>query len=177
MSTKAKLLRRFAILENERQILLTKLEQLDPVLLQTAPGPEEWSVAQVMLHLAIAEGSAMAYLRKKLEVGGHGPPDVTAPLRLLLLNTALALPIKFKAPAIVATVPACTYADARAQWDAVRSDMRHVLDGIPEKYVGHGLFKHPSAGKFDLVQGLRFMTYHVRHHHGQIQRILGRLTT
>lgn len=175
MPTQAQLLKQFATFETERQVLLAKLERLDPVFLQTAPCPGAWSVAQVMLHLAMAEGSAMAYLRKKLEVGGHGPVCLTAPLRLLLLNTAMDLPLKFNAPAIVATVPACTYADARAQWDAVRSDMRRVLAGVPENYVGHGLFKHPSAGKFDLVQGLQFMTRHVRHHQGQINRTVRQL--
>ncbi len=177
MPTKTRLLQRFAVFETERQGLLVRLDRVPHALLETPPTPGAWSVTQVLLHLALAEGSAMAYLSKKLEVGGHRPVGTSATFRLFLLNTALALPIRFKAPAIVAHVPPCTYATARSQWDSVRADMRNTFAALPDELVGHGLFKHPSAGKFDMVQGLSFMGRHVRHHRGQIERTLRQLSS
>jgi hypothetical protein len=172
MADRKALLARFSKLEAQRSALLRVLEGETPERLEKAPKPGAWSVAQVILHLAIAEEGVINYIDKKRSVGGHGPVGAMAPLRLALLNTALALPLKFKAPAVVATVPPCTYAEACARWQAVRERMQDTFATIPEELIGHGLIKHPSAGKFDLVQGLRFVRWHVRHHVPQITRTL-----
>lgn len=172
MADRTALLARFSKLEAQRSALLRVLEGLPAERLERQPKPGAWSVAQVVLHLAIAEEGVMNYIDKKRSVGGHGPVGAMAPVRLALLNTALALPLKFKAPAVVATVPQCSYAEACARWQAVRERMHETFTAIPEELIGHGLIKHPSAGKFDLVQGLRFVRWHVKHHRPQIQRTL-----
>jgi len=172
MPDRKTLLKRFTVLEDQRRSILERLHAMDPQTLRTSPAPGSWSVAQVVLHLAIAEEGMMAYLNKKRSVGGHGPAGAGAPFRLGLLNLALVLPVKYKAPAVVATVPECSFDEATQRWDAVRRTMRSTFDTLPEELIGHGLFKHPSAGKFDLVQGIRFMGMHVERHRGQIDRIL-----
>jgi uncharacterized damage-inducible protein DinB len=166
------LLRQFALLESDRQQLLARLDPLDPLLLGARPSPMAWSVAQVITHLAMAEEGVLAYLRKKIQYGGHGPVGRSAPFRLAFLNLALDLPIKYKAPRAVAHVPVTDHATARARWDAVRTALRSTLVDLEEEVLDHGLVKHPSAGKFTPVQGLRFMRKHVRHHRGQIVRTL-----
>jgi uncharacterized damage-inducible protein DinB len=172
MPNRSTLLDRFSTLERQRMAILKGIASSDPGLLAKEPTAGAWSVAQVILHLAIAEEGVINYIDKKRSVGGHGPVGALAPVRLALLNTALALPLKFKAPAVVATVPPCTYAEACARWQAVRARMQDTFATIPEELIGHGLIKHPSAGKFDLVQGLRFVRWHVKHHRPQIERTL-----
>ncbi len=114
-------------------------------------------------------------MHKKLEVKSHGPAGISSTLRLLLLNTAIRLPLKYKAPPVVADVPATSYAVARARWDAVREKMRADYAAIDPAFIGHGLFKHPSLGRFNLSQGVRFMRQHMRRHAGQIGRTLAAL--
>lgn len=172
MPNRVHLLDRFSLLERQRNEILEGMASADPALLTKQPAPGAWSVAQVVLHLAIADEGMLAYMTKKIEVGGHAPVGATAPFRLALLNVALALPVKYKAPRVVATVPECTMAEAKQRWDAIRERMHRTFETIPEKLIGHGLFKHPSAGKFDLVQGLRFIGMHVHHHRAQIDRTL-----
>lgn len=114
----------------------------------------------------------MAYLDKKLAVKKHGPIGFVSLRRLWLLNTAFRLPVKYKAPPIVADVPATSYAIARARWGAVRDAMHVRYSTLADPLAGHDLYKHPIAGKLSLVHGVRFMRNHVRRHSGQIRRIL-----
>lgn len=172
MPDRRTLLARFSKLEAQRSDVLRMLEKEAPIRLELAPQPGAWSAAQVVLHLAMAEEGLMSYIDKKLSTGGHGSPGASAPFRLAFLNLALALPIKFKAPAVVATIPEVSFAEARDRWQKVRERMENTFATIPEPYIGHGLIKHPSAGKFDLVQGLGFVHWHVKHHQPQFSRIL-----
>ena len=175
MPDRRTLLARFSKLEAQRSALLRMLENEAPQRLEQAPQAGAWSAAQVVLHLAMAEENMVNYIDKKLSVGGHGVPGASAPFRLALLNLALALPIKFKAPKVVATIPEVSFEEARIRWQNVRERMVETFATIPEPFIGHGLIKHPSAGKFDLVQGLGFVHWHVKHHQPQFRRILSSL--
>ena len=176
MNRKDQLLSRFAALEAERQKWLGKLEHYEAALLAAPPPTGGWSVAQVVLHLAMAEARSVDYLEKKLAVGGHTPVGTDATFRFALLRMAMILPLRYKAPAIVATVPACTFAEARMEWDRVRQRMAANYTALPEELVGHGLYKHPAAGKLNVLQGLAFMGDHVRHHRRQVLQTIGQVS-
>jgi hypothetical protein len=122
---------RFSLLERQRNEILEGMASADPALLAKQPAPGAWSLAQVVLHLAIADEGMLAYMTKKIEVGGHAPVGASAPFRLALLNVALALPVKYKAPPVVATVPECTMAEAKQRWDAIRERMHRTFETIP----------------------------------------------
>ncbi|MBL7981594.1 MAG: DinB family protein [Flavobacteriales bacterium] len=176
MDRKDKLLARFSEMEVERRHFLSKLEHLDPSPLATSPTPGAWSVAQVVLHLAIAEARSMDYLEKKLKVGGHAKVGADALFRLALLRAAMFLPLRYKAPAIVATVPEVSFNEACHEWDRVRQRMAALYAALPSELVAHDLYKHPVAGKIDVLQGLTFMADHVRHHREQVLRTIRQLT-
>lgn len=172
MIARVELTRIMDLLEQERVELLNRLDQRPPDALAIAPGPGQWSVAQVVLHLATIEESALRYLRKKLEVKGHGPAGHGSSWRLMLLNVAMWLPIKFKAPPVVARTPVCSYAEARERWCAQRTEMLKTYAELPDALITHGLFKHPTAGKLNVVQSLRFVRQHMLRHRRQIDRAL-----
>lgn len=174
MPNRKDLLKEFDRMEDERQQLLKKLSSYSQEILAKKPNPNAWSVAEVMHHLTVAEHGSLRYLNKKLEVGGHGKASLKAVFRLGLLNTAISLPVKYKAPKVVeiAEDSGITYPDALAEWNSVRENLRKAYEEIDEKYVAHDLFKHPFAGKLNLVQGVRFMRQHMNRHIGQIERTL-----
>lgn len=172
MSDRRALLARFSKLEAQRSALLRSLEKEAPQRLEQAPHAGAWSVAQVILHLAMADEGLIDHIDRKIAFGGHGEPSAGAPFRLALLKIALASPLKFKAPKVVATIPEVSYVEATAHWKRVRERMEETFATIPEAIIGHGLIKHPSAGKFGLVQGLGFIHWHVKHHQPQIRRTL-----
>lgn len=172
MTTHTRLLKEFQHLQHERLELLASLEQHPADRLARRPAPDAWSVAQVVLHLAMAEEGALAYLGKKLQYGGQAPPGLAGHLRLVLLRGALALPKRWKAPPLIATVPAVEWPTALQRWEAVRLAMRDTFAKLPPGVEQQALFKHPVAGRMDLVQGLRFMRSHAHHHRAQIDRTL-----
>lgn len=170
MSQKQKLLALFDKMEAERQEMLTSLEGLDHSLLERKPNPDKWSVSEIFMHMVSAEGGSLKYMRKKIEVNNHSKLGGTT-TRFSLLMGALMLPVKIKAPKIVADVGSgVPYKDALDQWNEVRKELRAEYEKIEEDWIGHDLFKHPSAGKFDLIRAVKFMTAHANRHIGQIYR-------
>lgn len=176
MTRKDQLLRQFAQAEMERRALLVNLENLPTSVLEHAPGPGAWSVAQIIAHLALAEARSLDYLEYKLRTGDHTPVDASAAVRVWMLRGVLRLPLRFKAPAVVATLPPCSFDEAREAWDQVRSRMAAAYAALPPEMATHGLFKHPSSGRFDPVQGMAFMRDHVRHHRVQVLRTIRQVT-
>ena len=87
-------------MENERKLLLSELEKYPIDTLEKKPNAKEWSVTEVIMHLVVAESASLAYMRKKLEVGGHGKASFSAGIKQRLLNLAISLPIKYKAPKV-----------------------------------------------------------------------------
>lgn len=176
MTRKDQLLLQFSQAEVERRALLATLEPLPLLVLERSPGPASWSVAQVIAHLALAEARSLDYLEHKLRSGDHAPVDLMSGPRLLMLRGALHLPLRFKAPAVVATLPPCSFGEARRSWEEVRTRMATTYAALPPEVTTHGLFKHPSAGRFDPVQGMAFMRDHVWHHRAQILRTIRQVT-
>ncbi|WP_375417491.1 DinB family protein [uncultured Hymenobacter sp.] len=163
-------------LERATENLLRSTEALGPAA-TTAPRPGQWSAAQVVQHLLLAETGIVAYLRKKLaaqeqlERGG-----VRAQLRSGLLRLALRLPgLRFKAPPRAgiepdaATVPPLP--ELRQQWAQVRRQLEQLLNEFPGAQLHHAIFKHPRSGMLTIGQTLDFMLDHVLHHQQQLRRI------
>lgn len=168
------LLKAFDAAEADRQALMTRLDALSEETLTQKPAPDKWSVVEVMVHLIKAETGTLKYLKKKLEVGGHRPASAFAGFRKAFLNIVIATPLKFKAPKVVQLEKdvKMSYAEAKSQWDNVRNELRTEYAAIDPKLIGHDLFKHPFAGKLNLLQSTSFMHHHMTRHIGQIDRTL-----
>ncbi|MCF8259041.1 MAG: DinB family protein [Flavobacteriales bacterium] len=168
------LLKAFEAAEADRKALLTNLDTYSEEVLTRKPSPDAWSVVEVLAHLIKAETGTLNYLRKKLEVGGHQKASPFAGLRKALLNFVLGLPIRFKAPKVAQLDKGVnmSYAEAKAQWNAVRDGLGTEYQRIDEKLIAHDLFKHPFAGKLNLIQSTEFMRQHMVRHIGQVQRTL-----
>ncbi len=159
-------------MERERTGLLNDVAGIPAELLERTPGQGAWSIAQTVVHLAMAEEGTLAYLHKKLAYGGHRTVTITGVLRLVILRIALALPIRWKAPRSIAVIPEMPWEEALARWDVVRGEWHRALEELPMGLVHHGLIKHPAVGKLSVAQGLHFMARHVRHHREQVRRTL-----
>lgn len=172
MATRKAMDKAFEKLELQRRRLVERLGNLPAEDLSATPASGGWSVAQIIAHMAIIEEGSLAYLRKKYAGGGHSPARVSSIARLLLLKAALASPFKFKAPAVVADVPATSCSEAITRWATARSHLGTACAEVRDEHLGHELFRHPLLGHFDLVQALDFIYAHHQRHLGQIDRIL-----
>lgn len=174
MATRKELMAAFDKMENERQAMLKKLSSYDASVLEKKPDPNSWSVTETAYHLKVAEESAVKYMAKKLEFKGTEKTTLGSAVKLGLLKAAVALPIKYKAPK-VAQIPEGTnksYAEAIEEWNEVRNALRTAYETVDENLIDHGLFKHPAAGKLNLLQAVSFMHKHMTRHFGQMERIL-----
>ena len=174
MNARKELLEAFGKMESERQELLKRLEQYSEEVLTKKPAADSWSVTETIYHLKVAENGALLYMRKKLEFGGHAKATFGAAIKQKLLNLAVSLPIKYKAPS-VAQVPEgikVSYAQAITEWNDIREALKKEYETIDETIIGNELYKHPAAGKLSILQSVKFMRQHVVRHVGQIDRIL-----
>lgn len=168
-----KLQQEFDALEKSRIELFNILDKLDASSMNKQPDASSWSVVQVMDHLTLAEHNSLLYMKKKLSVTDKfKKSNLNTLWRLFLLKAALNLPMKWKAPKIVADARnEKNYEQAKAAWIEVRNGLRDLLEQFPEQYLDSEIFKHPLAGKFTVVQALSFMHTHFNHHLKQIDRI------
>lgn len=167
----------FSRLEQHRKATQELMFGTSDMLLNRKPKAEAWSPIQIMHHLINAEKASCEYLRKKLP---HKATEPTAGVKHLFAFALLQLSlrttfIKFKAPEVtVREMPLndVSLADTIARWDAVRADMRDILETIAREDIAKTLFRHPLAGKLTIPQMLAFMDTHQVRHFGQIRRIL-----
>lgn len=173
-TTPNKITQRFAQMEQDRQELLERLAPLDTQRLESKPDPGSWSVTEVIHHLTVAEEAALHYMQKKLKAGGHQKAPAKAKLKQLLLNLAIKLPIKYKAPKVAQLPEGVTisFAEAVESWNRVRNELEAVYTNLDPELADHDLFKHPMVGKLSVMQSIIFMHGHMTRHEGQIDRIL-----
>jgi|GEM_PF-380966 len=167
------LLKAFDEMEAERTAMFAKFNHSDAKYSRPA-ADGGWSVAQVCIHLSVAEAQGLAYMRKKLSGGAVDKATFNTWYRATLLRLALWLPIKYKAPSILkepdVTIP---FGDAEAKWTEGRAQLRQFLVDFPVEMLNAEVFKHPAAGKITIMQTLKFMHEHQNHHMRQVRRILG----
>ncbi len=174
LDKRTELLQFFDSMETDRKTLLSELENYPKEVLEKKPSADVWSVTEVIMHLTKAENGAFLYLQKKLEYGGHKKAPLTAGLKQKLLNLAVTLPIRYKAPNIVEVKNDNNigFSEAVKNWTNVRDALLSTYKTIDEQIIDHELFKHPAAGKMNVVQSVKFMRQHMKHHIKQIHRTL-----
>ncbi|HEY5919711.1 MAG TPA: hypothetical protein VIU13_19965, partial [Chryseolinea sp.] len=58
------------------------------------------------------------------------------------------------------------------RWTLIRMELRQFLDTIEATNMRKLIYKHPVAGRFNVIQCLMFMREHYHHHLPQIKRLL-----
>lgn len=166
--------RRFERLEAARSRLLGSLAGCDAAALNRSPAPGRWSPLQVLHHVVTVEGLTVGYVRKKMQAGAALPrAGVTSRLRLLLLQATLASPLRVRAPAGTATVPATgELPQLQVLWDEVRGDLARLLGSFPAELLDRLVFRHPYAGRMSLEHALGMLQAHFDHHARQVEAAL-----
>lgn len=178
MTSRKELLAAFAKMETEREAVINSIRTIPADKLVTKPEQDQWSVTEIILHLAKAEEGALKYMQIKLKHGGHKKATIGAAIKHRLLNTAIALPFKYKAPNVIKLDESgrTSFAQAVEQWAAIRNQLKNEYESIDEGIIDHELFKHPAAGKLSIMQSVKFMRRHMNRHIGQISRTIKQIS-
>lgn len=163
-------------LEADRKILLAKVGLIPDEKFNRQPSPGKWSLGEVLSHIVAAEHGSTGYMKKKsLGIDQVDNSGIVESLKIGVLIISQRLPLlKFKAPKIVVDhTPQFHSAESiTRQWDEVRSDLKIFLEKIEDKNLRKKIYKHPIAGRLDVVQAVTFYREHIIHHSPQIKRLL-----
>jgi uncharacterized damage-inducible protein DinB len=164
----------FEKLETEREQILQTIESLTEEHYGTSLN-SRWSISQILTHLITSERLALRYMKKKsLGIAQLPNSGWIEPMKLVLLRASQRLPLRYKAPQTIIdhTPAALTLAETKQQWPTSRLELQQFLESIDEKNVHKLIFKHPIAGKLNVIQGVAFLREHQLHHLPQIKRLL-----
>lgn len=134
----------------------------------------EWSAVQILHHLHISEKGTTAYLFKKLQT----PPEdvekagIKGIIRSFLLRRALRnMKKKFRAPKVLGEMPdKPDFEEVKAGLEKNRKALKSILETVSKTQVSRAYFKHPRAGRIDIVQTLDFLDDHFNRHAAQIRQ-------
>lgn len=168
------LLTLFDLLETQRNELLNLVSPLSNEQLNAHP-EGKWSIAQVLSHIIASERLSVNYLNKKI-LGIKEAPDtgLIEELKMIILIISQRLPLKFKAPKVVAenTLSYQTAEQVKEAWEKTRNDLKETLTRFQDDQLNRKVYKHPIAGMFNIKQSLRFFREHIIHHTPQIKNLL-----
>jgi hypothetical protein len=166
-----KLDKKFNKLQADLNGLFERLDALPEKSLHQRP-EGAWSAVQILHHLSLSEQGTVQYVNKKLSGAAVHVENagIGAMLRSFLLQRALRHPTKkFKAPKFVADVPdQPDYTHTKQRYETVRKDMQAMLKKFDGVMLRKAYFKHPRAGKMNIVQALEFIHDHFDRHLQQI---------
>jgi uncharacterized damage-inducible protein DinB len=164
----------FDSLETQRNQLFTSLNGLAVEKLNQQP-TNGWSINQVIAHLIAAERLSVLYLRKKIQaINEVENTGLIEELKMIVIILSQRLPFKFKAPKTVVenTKSSTSLHQLEQEWNAVRNELKIVLEKFNDDQIKRKIYKHVVAGKLNIQQTLLFFREHIIHHQQQIKRLL-----
>jgi len=168
-------------LDSQRAALAEAVEPVPPALRDQSPGPDRWSVAQVLQHLVMIEkriGSGMTKWVVDARDRGLGPETETSsvmdslPLQLIADRTK-----RRSAPEEVRPQGEFDATSAWAALEHTRAVLRAGVlagDGLA---LGEVIQTHPVLGPINLYQWLLFVGSHEARHTAQVREIAAELKT
>ena len=158
-------------IEIQRINLIDKIKGNDKVSLSKKRETDVWNISEVLGHLIQAETLALSYVKKKMNVIQDLPySGPRSSININILRVILFLPFKYKAPKASVPEKVLTLDELTKKWGDIRSDLKNILiqNGKESRKL---LYKHPFAGRMNLIEMMKFFRAHIAHHIKQIQRI------
>ena len=157
---------RFDKLE-ERRTALTERVRMLPAAKQTAqPAPKEFSPAEVIMHMALAETYDLKKMEKELDLSGKCPKP-TFFYRNAIKNMAAAK----RMPTFGAMTPkSAVNLDAPDKaWAEVREKQKKYFDRIADP--GDPMIKHPFFGLLSAADVLTLLEAHAHYHETRLPAV------
>lgn len=166
-------------LESQRAALRDAVELVPPAQRDQQPGPDRWSVAQVLQHLALIEERVTMLLSKRIggaRAAGLGPEleassvlDSIPTSRIVDRSQPVSAPDGFRPESNIDA--AIAWAKLEKSSDALRAAAL-TGDGLALSEVMH---THPVLGEVNLYQWMLFVGSHKARHVAQVHEIAEQL--
>lgn len=165
--------RRFTRLEQIWQQYNSIIDNASDVQRHYKPAPDAWNMLQVVQHIMASEGGTLNFMNKRPPLQPTLFDKIGNALRSALLTVALKSTIKFKAPNVPGLSPETTnpWEESKPKWEQIHQGLQQYLEQFPASKMGYVVFKHPAAGKLNMLQTMDFLVEHAAHHLQQINRL------
>jgi len=166
-------------LDAERGALREAVELVSPEFRDQAPGPDRWSVAQVLQHLAIIEKRIAMGMTKWIgdaRAGGLGPEiETSSILNSLPLQLIADRSQRRNAPEEVRPRGDIDAASAWTALEQTRAALRAAILAGDGRALSEVVQPHPVLGPINLYQWALFVGSHETRHTGQVREIAAQL--
>lgn len=160
-------------LDSVHEKLLRTVSPLEPTLYSQRPAEGEWSVAEIVHHLALVEERVL----KELEGAIARPPQQIGFLRRLIPTSIVSSRlIRVKAPKAVKPLEAPAKDAGIENLDRARASLKRLCATHGNERFRQLVFKHPFLGNIDGVATVSFVGYHEQRHYKQIREVLKKLS-
>lgn len=162
-------------LDTNRVALREEVERVPPPFRERRPGPDRWSVAEVLEHLALVE-DRLVHIVTSQATGASvesAAKDEGGRSVVQSLDTALILDRNRRLPASEMVTPRAGLdaATALSRLEAVRRRLREAILARDGQCPGEFRLQHPLLGPLDLNQCIAFAGSHEARHTAQIREI------
>ena len=156
--------------------LVQQLQDLPKDTLQQRADMNRWSPMEILFHLYKAEGSSLAYLKKKLSFNPEfHKTSFREHMNGLVLKFYHYYPGKNQAPEYTEGTllpPDLTLELLTKDWKEQRQAFRVFLNTLPKERFEQPVFKHPLVGRVSIEALVDFFRAHFLRHEKQLQRAL-----
>ena len=165
----------FSRLDQSRTTLTAAVDSIAVPLRQQRPGPDQWSVAEVLEHLSIVERIFTGRIAEAIAAARAGGLAEEASGRSPLsdaIETRMADRVN-KRTAVEAARPTGAL-DAAAAWEAVASGhqrLRTLAEGADGLALSQVTIEHPFFGPMSVYQFVELVAAHEARHTGEIKEI------
>jgi hypothetical protein len=144
-------------------------------LIVKKPGPDEWSLAELYIHLIEETHYYFSQVGACIRSNEHAAEQFTADAETIFANNALPdIRIKGNAELSRDLSLAIRVEDIRREMQQLKDQLSALCIGIDTSAYA-GKTRHPGLGYFNAKQWLQFADIHMRHHLRQKARIETRL--
>jgi hypothetical protein len=160
----------------DRAALLASVEGSSPAQADFRPGPDAWSISDVLHHLALSEEASaklMAIFLDRATKEGVGPDPSPGDSVLRSLEARIGEAAGRKAVAPDRVTPRSKIEPAVAL-ERLAAGRKRLLETLAQLSAFDGTkltFPHPFFGDFNLYQWALLSGWHERRHTGQIEKI------
>ena len=161
----------FHTYDQKRRVFLKELSDLPSNLLSAHPGPNRWSLLQVLQHLVLAERVVLRGLPDHSELK-HQTPGLRDRLGYLIVLGVLKWHIPVPVPSRSMLPEENIELDVlRRQWDDNMDWLSEYVKGLTQETAERAVFRHPVTGPLTPNQALRIARLHLDTHLRQAERI------
>ncbi len=158
-------------LEQTRDGVIAATKGLSEAQMKFKPGPDRWSVAETLEHIALAEDYLLGNVTQKIMKAPAGPADRdTGKLDALILSAVPDRSTKRQAPGPLVPSGRWTPAETLAHFEQSRAKTIEFLKSTPDLRE-HASADNPFQQPMDAYEWLLFISAHSERHTKQIAEV------